>query len=172
MKRSLARAAVILIVAAGLAACAARSAYKRGSREAQEGNWDAAVVHYTRAVREEPDNIEYRIALQRALIQAGAFHLKEAQKRLAAEDLEGALEELQLATQLDPSNRYAQEELDETRRKLQERKEAQRQAASFEERRARAITLRRTLPESARDLGALDTAAIERVREEAWPQPR
>ena len=44
--------------------------------------------------------------------------------------------------------------------------------APLEERRARAVTLRRTLPESARDLGELDTAAIERVREEAWPQPR
>ena len=44
--------------------------------------------------------------------------------------------------------------------------------APLEERRARAITLRRTLPESARDLGVLDEAAIQRVREEAWPQPR
>jgi ATP-dependent Lhr-like helicase len=34
------------------------------------------------------------------------------------------------------------------------------------------VTLRRTLPESARDLGALDAEAIERVREEARPQPR
>jgi ATP-dependent Lhr-like helicase len=44
--------------------------------------------------------------------------------------------------------------------------------APLEERRARAITLRRTLPEHARDLGALDQDAIERVREEAWPEPR
>ena len=44
--------------------------------------------------------------------------------------------------------------------------------APLEERRARAITLRCTLPESARDLGVLDESAIERVRQEAWPQPR
>ena len=44
--------------------------------------------------------------------------------------------------------------------------------APLEERRARAVTMRRTLPESARDLGTLDPEAIERVREEAWPQPR
>ncbi|MCH8994877.1 MAG: DEAD/DEAH box helicase [Chloroflexi bacterium] len=44
--------------------------------------------------------------------------------------------------------------------------------APLEERRARAITLRRTLPESARDLGELDAEAIERVRDEARPQPR
>ncbi len=44
--------------------------------------------------------------------------------------------------------------------------------APLEERRARAVTLRRTLPESSRDLGQLDDEAIARVREEAWPQPR
>ncbi len=44
--------------------------------------------------------------------------------------------------------------------------------APLEERRARAITLRRTLPESARDLGVLDPEAIERVVQEAGPDPR
>ena len=44
--------------------------------------------------------------------------------------------------------------------------------APLEERRTRAITLRRALPENARELGALDMDAIERVREEAWPVPR
>ncbi len=44
--------------------------------------------------------------------------------------------------------------------------------APLEERRARAVTLRRTLPESQRDLGQLDAAAIERVRDEARPDPR
>ena len=44
--------------------------------------------------------------------------------------------------------------------------------APLEERRARAVQLRRTLPEHARDLGALDPGAIERVREQAWPDPR
>ena len=44
--------------------------------------------------------------------------------------------------------------------------------APLEERRTRAISLRRALPESARELGALDPDAIDRVREEAWPAPR
>ncbi len=42
--------------------------------------------------------------------------------------------------------------------------------APLEERRTQAVILRRWLdPETASDLGALDVAAIERVREEAWP---
>ena len=44
--------------------------------------------------------------------------------------------------------------------------------APLEERRTRAVSLRRSLPESARELGALDPEAIARVREEAWPAPR
>jgi ATP-dependent Lhr-like helicase len=44
--------------------------------------------------------------------------------------------------------------------------------APLEERRARAITLRRSLPQSGRDLGILDPDAIETVINEAQPQPR
>ncbi len=44
--------------------------------------------------------------------------------------------------------------------------------APLEERRARAVTLRRTLPESSRDLGVLDPEAIARVIDEARPDPR
>ena len=42
--------------------------------------------------------------------------------------------------------------------------------APLEERRARAVTMRRGLdPESAADIGRLDASAIDRAREEAWP---
>ena len=43
--------------------------------------------------------------------------------------------------------------------------------APLEERRARAVAMRRSLdPESAADIGRLDASAIDRVREEAWPE--
>ena len=45
--------------------------------------------------------------------------------------------------------------------------------APLEERRTQAVYTRRAFePSSADDLGALDPAAIERVREEAWPEIR
>src|SRR5258708_37196760 len=44
--------------------------------------------------------------------------------------------------------------------------------APLEERRTRALSLRRTLPEHQRELGALDSEAIERAIAEARPQPR
>ena len=45
--------------------------------------------------------------------------------------------------------------------------------APLEERRTQAVQTRRAFePTSAEDLGALDQAAIDRVRDEAWPDPR
>ena len=44
--------------------------------------------------------------------------------------------------------------------------------APLEERRARAVQMRRTLPDLADGMGALDTAAIEQVAAESWPAVR
>jgi ATP-dependent helicase Lhr and Lhr-like helicase len=44
--------------------------------------------------------------------------------------------------------------------------------APLEERRARAVSLRRADPSMGGDLGALDAAAIEEVRRQAWPDVR
>ncbi|MDX2165819.1 MAG: DEAD/DEAH box helicase, partial [Deltaproteobacteria bacterium] len=44
--------------------------------------------------------------------------------------------------------------------------------APLEERRARAVALRRVDPDLAQGVGALDQAAIDAVREQAWPAPR
>ena len=44
--------------------------------------------------------------------------------------------------------------------------------APLEERRSRAVTLRRTLPEKDSELGALDPAAIAEVAAQAWPEVR
>ena len=44
--------------------------------------------------------------------------------------------------------------------------------APLEERRARAVSLRRALPEDGRELGALDQAAIDAESENAWPRIR
>jgi ATP-dependent Lhr-like helicase len=44
--------------------------------------------------------------------------------------------------------------------------------APLEERRARAVSLRRSLPSTAADIGALDPEVIAEVRAEAWPDVR
>jgi ATP-dependent Lhr-like helicase len=44
--------------------------------------------------------------------------------------------------------------------------------APLEERRARAVSLRRTDPDLARGIGALDPQVVQQVREQAWPEVR
>src|SRR5580658_9680171 len=44
--------------------------------------------------------------------------------------------------------------------------------APLEERRARAVELRKTMPSGAGEVGQLDAAAIDEVREQAWPAVR
>jgi general secretion pathway protein D len=130
------------LVALGSSGCTAGSgAAGRGKTAAQEENWDAAVVHYTRAVNENPENIEYRMALERALLEAGAFHVQQGQKKLAAEDLRGAIQEFEVSLDLDPTNQYARSILDESKKKLADREALREEAVGFEERRRRAQEL-------------------------------
>ena len=124
----------------------AKSAFSDGQNQAKQGNWDAAVVHYTRAAREDPDNIEYRMALERALREASKFHVQEARKFMASEDLEQAIEEFALANQLDRSNQYAQQELVDARQALAERQDRRQEASQFEQRREQARQLLTTQP--------------------------
>ncbi len=131
-----------LLTGLGLVSCSAgSSAHKKARTTSQQGEWDVAVVHYTRAVNEDPENIEYRLGLERALIESAPYHVQQAQKRLAAEDLEEAIAELELSVDLDPTNRYAQSILYETRERLKEREALRDEAETFESRRRRAREL-------------------------------
>ena len=40
--------------------CAAGRAFRRGDDAARAGDWDAAVVQYTKAVQERPEKAEYK----------------------------------------------------------------------------------------------------------------
>jgi general secretion pathway protein D len=132
------RAAAALLALAALAGCAARSAYRQGLQEGQRGNWDVAVARLTKAFDSDPENISYRIALENARSQASRMHHVEARKRLAADDLAGAVDSLEIASKYDPGNKSAADDLAIVRKKLREREDAKQQLAQFEAARQRA----------------------------------
>jgi hypothetical protein len=68
--RRLSTLIALALVAATLTGCAAAAAYKKGFEAGQRRDWDAAVSYYRQAVQEDPDRPEYRIALERAMIEA------------------------------------------------------------------------------------------------------
>ena len=134
------RSLAVLLVACVVAAsgCAAGRAFRSGEAAARGGNWDAAVEYYRLAVRDEPDRPEYRIALERAMLNASRVHLAAAREREAAGDLSGALAEYRQAYALDASNGEAGAKIANLQQALRERIEATRQPAPIEAMRARA----------------------------------
>ena len=130
-------AAALALVVAG-SGCAAGWAYRKGHQAAETGDWDLAVARYTRALEKDPDNIKFKIALETARVQASRKHYDEAKKQLAANDLEKAADELQIASNYDPANRSAADDLAIVRRRIEARKEEQSQRDKLDEMKARA----------------------------------
>jgi len=140
--------AVVLLLLASLASsgCAAKLAYRSGQSEARKGNWDLAVARLTKALQKDPDNIGYKIALENARIQASRYHQEQARRALAASDLDKAAEELKIASDYDPSNKAAADELAEVRDRLLKRDAEKSRLTDFESMKARVQSARLGVP--------------------------
>lgn len=78
--------------------------YKLGTEAAVNKDWDAAIEYYERAVREDPDDSVYRLALLRAKIAASLTHLQQARLLASQNKKEEALAEYERALFYDPTN--------------------------------------------------------------------
>ena len=107
--------AVLLV----LAGCASFHVYRRAQVAEQTGDWDQAVLHYMQALSQDPGNLTYRSALLRAKITASQFHFEKAKQFSESRIYDRALIELQQAVELDPTNQYAEVELQKVRRALE-----------------------------------------------------
>ena len=110
-KSLLVSCALLLLVLA----CTANRAYRLAQAAEQQGDWDQAVLHYLELLDQAPDRVAYRTGLLRAKIRASQRHFERGKKFQEANALERALAEFQQAVQLDPSNQYAQVELEKLR---------------------------------------------------------
>ncbi len=112
--RLAARTAAVLFLSLALAACVtagSRRTFKEGQKFARAGDYDRAVLSYSKALNMEPENLQYRMELNRARFRASQVHFDKAQKYLEAGRLELAVQEFQAAVFLDNSNDYAVVEL-------------------------------------------------------------
>jgi predicted TPR repeat methyltransferase len=66
--------ALALLIAFTLPACATTGAMRAGSRAEQLQDYDLAVVEYTKALREKPDDRAARQALDRVKLRAAQEH--------------------------------------------------------------------------------------------------
>jgi YD repeat-containing protein len=126
MRHPLLRLIALCVVVALVAGCGASRTFSRGERAARAGNWDVAVEEFRQAFQAEPDNVEYRLALERAMLNASAAHLDQARIFEARNQLGEALREYRRASELDPPNRQIAAKATEIERRIRDENEANR----------------------------------------------
>jgi len=113
---------LVLGLAAGLlGGCATSTALKQGRQAEQRQDYDRAVAEYSKALRQDPDNADARLALQRAKLRASEYHLNRGKRYAAGGRLEEALVEYQIASELNPGSSEVDAGLKEVRNQLRAR---------------------------------------------------
>jgi general secretion pathway protein D len=128
----------LVALAAVAAGCAAGMAFRRGEEAARLSDWDTAVVHYREAVQADPDRTEYKIALDRSMLNASRVHVDAARALEEKGDLDGALREYRQASEYDPSNRQAAARVATLDQTIRDRIEASRPKPAVQQMRERA----------------------------------
>lgn len=115
MRDAIVRMLIPVLLLASFAGCTSYRAARQAEVAAETGRWDDAVLHYLKALEDEPNNLTYRAALMRAKIQASRGHFEKGQEFEKSGVLDRAMVEYQQAVQLDPTNQYAKAQLDKVR---------------------------------------------------------
>ena len=110
--------AALGVLAILLSGCATAGAIRRGHTAEQRQDYDLAVVEYTKAVRERPDDTDARVSLERAKLRASQDHFLRGRRLAATGKFDQALVEYELAADLNPTNGDVENELRTTRDEL------------------------------------------------------
>lgn len=124
--RRLTKVTALVLALALITGCAAGRAFRRGEDRARVGDWDAAVTYYRTAVQADPDRPEYRIALERAMLNASRLHFDNARALEAKDQLDAALVEYRRTVEFDPGNTQARDKVVQLERTIRDRIEASR----------------------------------------------
>jgi general secretion pathway protein D len=96
-------------------ACATSSAFRNGESAERSQDYDRAVLEYSKALQKDPGNLEYKGALGRARIRAAGVHATNARRLAARGQYKEALDEYQLALDLNPGVLGLSEERDQVK---------------------------------------------------------
>ena len=101
-----------------LAGCATAAAMRAGREADLSKDYDRAIVEYTKALREDPDNREAKQSLDLAKLRASLDHYARARRYEASGRLDESLVELQVASELNPGNADIDDALRNVRNQL------------------------------------------------------
>jgi general secretion pathway protein D len=141
--------AVVCLAGVWLAGCATTASLRDGQRAERAQDYDRAVVEYTKAARERPNDPGARAALERARLRAAQTHFSRGRRLAASERYEDAVIELQLASELNPTDAQVQAELKEARQRLRTKLAVSREGRTELQ---ALIENSRNLPPAGRDL--------------------
>jgi general secretion pathway protein D len=127
MTHAIRRAALLtaLVVAAG---CASGGAFMRAGEQAERlQDYDRAIVEYTKALKQHPDDRDIRLTLDRAKLRSSQDHFNRGRRLQAAGRMDEALVELQLASELNPGSGDIEDLLRNVRTELRNKVAVQRE---------------------------------------------
>jgi general secretion pathway protein D len=96
----------------------ANKLYKEAQKAEAAGNDDAAFNLYQQAAQKAPDDMRIRTSLYRVRVSAASIHISQGRKLLNSGDLQGALQEFLHASEIDPANEAALQEIAVVRRRM------------------------------------------------------
>ncbi len=128
----------VLLTAVMMTACGGGRAYGHGDRASRAGDWDSAVNFYRSAVQTSPTRSDYRIALERAMINASSVHMDQARVFEARLQFEESLREYRRANEFNPTSRSIASKVQELERRVREQLEASQPKSSIQQMREKA----------------------------------
>ena len=104
----------VSVLISGCPKSASNSDFHAGKQAEAVQDYDSALVHYQRALRANPTDIEYKVNVDHMKFVDAQFHVEQGQKALTKGDLNTALAEYQKGANIDPSNVSAEQGLQKT----------------------------------------------------------
>jgi general secretion pathway protein D len=93
--------------------------FAEGAKYQEKKQWDEALAAYERALMEDPSDVSYRIAAEKARVAASQAHLENGLKLRSQGRLNEALVEVQRASGLNPSSTAAAQEIIRTQEMIE-----------------------------------------------------
>src|SRR5437879_1803056 len=110
-----------VLTVGGLGCALLLSGCPKGNSDCSQGtkaetvqDYVTALIHYEKALKSNPRNIEYKIKATRLRFEAGQYHVRQGQKDREKGDLQLAMAEFQKALAIDPSSAIAEQEIRQT----------------------------------------------------------
>lgn len=108
----------VLVLIPSFSCSSRKNAFRNAEAALENKNWDVAVAEYSRALAQDPENVEIKMKLNMARVFASRLHYEEARRHLDKNEVEDAAIQLELAVDLDPDNKAAVDQLADLKARL------------------------------------------------------